>query len=178
MQRVKETRDWLEAEKMRLGGVVKKQFANESTTSSSQVGTRDFATWKLRLKCAADLAVFALTLSNPIAFFVAQAVVDGASGAVDAIAGSGDPQADIASATTQAVIGGVAVGAKKALAVRLAKHIFTPAGVAAAKKAGAAGVGVLIVGAIGYQVYSGEGTLATVAELLIPKSCRDAYAAP
>ena len=170
-RRVADTTAWLSAEKARVAGAVEKAFRVKPSSLGTLSG---YSVWRDRLKCAADLAVFALTLTNPLAFFAAQAVVDGAAALVDGTAGDGEKAHAYASgAAINGGIYGVSKGVGKVVARYVAKEKT-----AMLKRAGSPVLLVGMVGLIGYQAFmagDAKGALVATAKLLIPASCQAAY---
>ena len=181
VQRVKATTEWLASEKVRLGHVLKDTYADERASMISPVQgvqVQDWAAWRNKVKCVAELAVFALTMTNPIAFFLAQAAVEGGFAIADAVTKSGDATKGGVAAVTNAALGGVGKGVGKAVSAAVTKGKITQGAVNTAKKVGVRAVGVAMVGAVGYQVYKhgvAKG-LKEAVKMLIPESCQLAYA--
>lgn len=171
--RAKATADWLTAEKVRVGGVIKAQQGADSTSSELRFGIAPLAykEWRDRVKCAADLAVFALTLGNPVAEYVAQAVVDGTAALVDMKFGE-DPTENAKSAALNAAKGGVRKVVDKYVKEETLKAV---------KTVGVVGVAVVATVIVGYQAYdkgieaAAKFAAKEVVKRLVPTSCQDVY---
>ena len=130
------------------------------------------------LKCAADLAVFGLTITNPITFLVAQAAVDGAFALVDAVTDDGNATKDAVGAVTTAGMAGVASGVGKAVNTAVARGLVSDATVGVVKRAGGAVALVGMASVVGYQFYDKGlvGGAKAALSFIIPQSCQTAYA--
>ncbi len=180
-ERVQKMVSWLVSEKTRLGRVIERIYETDPAVSaaSSKLTPMNVTAgqWKAGIKCAADLAVLALTFTSPITMLVAQAAVDGTFAIVDAVSGTGGTRQDLESAAANATMAGVAKGVGKAVNRAVRKGLISPKTAATAKSAGGPLVLVAMVGVVGYQMYDKgvKAGLKTAVSLLVPESCRQTY---
>jgi hypothetical protein len=175
--RVERNVNWLASEQKRLGMLIKSSVAADAFTAS--LAPRAAHPWMAALKCTADLAVLALTATNPIAMLAAQAAVDGTFALVDAVAGNDAAAASEATgAAVQATMATVALGVGKAVSHAVSLGLVSNKTVGTGKAVGGAGLVVAMVGAVGYQTYAhgAKAGLKTALDVLVPQSCQETYA--
>jgi hypothetical protein len=188
---VNATVGWLMSEKTRVGLAIQSKYSAGTQVDGSAVAsqslsikaqslgfrTESLTDWENGLQCAADLAVLGLTITNPVAFFAAEAAVDGTFAVVNAVSGTGGTEQNVGGAIVNASLAGVAKGVGSAVTKAVASGAISSGTVSALKLGGGAVALVGAAGAVGYQVYKNgiKAGLQTAIDAVVPQSCIATY---
>lgn len=174
--RSKATHAWLAAQRATVADALRARFGatDAQTTSLHTLGLDKLQA----MKCAADIALLVLTVTNPITGFLLQAGADGAFALIQAASGQGGTESAL-DATAGVALAGVAKGAEMTITRSVAASILVVAGGA---KVAVLTAAVGATGYVGVQMWKkgvpegGASGMKDIVKLLVPTSCQKAYA--